>query len=178
MSQRQLLKEFINTSWPNGHLQAGQNRIQFLLERSNQIGENTQTVPAKSREEAEDASGSNTFALEEQLRDFLAENLQLLEVGLQQWPTENGDAVEYPVENRPASRRVDILARDAKGLPVIIELKVSRGHERTIGQALYYRAKIKERLNQPDARIFIVANLISPELRAAASEIVGVKLFQ
>ena len=75
-------------------------------------------------------------------------------------------------------RRVDILAKDKAGLPVVIELKVSRGHERTIGQALYYRAKIKEMFKVESVRIFIVALELSSELRVAAKEVPDVSLFE
>ena len=72
----------------------------------------------------------------------------------------------------------DILAKGNDGLPVVIELKVSKGHERTVGQALYYRAKIKQRFKVERVRIFVVAAEISPELRAAASEVSDVLLFE
>jgi RecB family endonuclease NucS len=73
---------------------------------------------------------------------------------------------------------VDILAKDKAGIPVVIELKVSRGHERTIGQALYYRAKVKEIFNVERVRIFIVALEMSLELRSAAKEVLDVSLFE
>ena len=118
------------------------------------------------------------FALEEQLRDYLSRNLGILEHGLSLWPVEDGDAVEFQVDEQGRSRRIDILAKDQHGLPVVIEVKVSRGHERTVGQALYYRAKIKERFKSDRVKIFIVAAEISPELRAAASEVSDVVLFE
>ena len=73
---------------------------------------------------------------------------------------------------------IDILARDRSELPVIIELMVNRGHEKTVGQALYYRARIKQRFGAERVRIFIIAAEISPELRAAASEVSDVLLFE
>jgi hypothetical protein len=82
------------------------------------------------------------------------------------------------VDDQGPSHRIDILAKDRGGLPVIVELKVSRGHEKTIGQVLYYRAKIKHQFSAERVRIFIVAEEISPELRAAASEISDVLLFE
>jgi RecB family endonuclease NucS len=75
-------------------------------------------------------------------------------------------------------RRIDILAQDSSGTPVVIELKVSRGHERTIGQDLYYRAKIKEAFKTAKVRIFIVALEMSAELRMAAREVPDVSLFE
>jgi len=82
--------------------------------------------------------------------------------------------VEFPVNGR----RVDILAKDKAGMPVVIELKVSRGHERTIGQALYYRATIKEIFKVATVRIFIVTLELSSELRVAAKEVPDVSLFE
>ncbi len=54
-------------------------------------------------------------------------NLNILESGLTLWPN---SSVEYPLEGR----RIDILAKDRDGIPVVIELKLSRGHERTLGK--------------------------------------------
>jgi RecB family endonuclease NucS len=108
------------------------------------------------------------------LRDYLAQHLELLEKELKPWRVGEEDTVEFPV----GGRRVDILAKDKAGLPVVVELKVSRGHERTIGQALYYRAKIKEMSKVERVRIFIVALELSPELRAAAKELPDVLLFE
>jgi len=55
---------------------------------------------------------------------------------------------------------------------------VSQGHEKTIGQTLYYRARIKELFKVKKVRIVIVAREISPELRAATSELQDVLLFE
>jgi endonuclease len=93
---------------------------------------------------------------------------------LQLWRVGDDDPVEFPVDGR----RVDILAKDKAGLPVVIELKVSRGHEKVIGQALYYRAKIKEMFKVDKVRIFIVALELSAELRSAAKEVSNVSLFE
>jgi len=126
----------------------------------------------------EETEVGTQFALEAHLRDYLAENLGILESGLSQWSVEDGDAVEFQVDDQGPSHRIDILAKDHGGLPVIIELKVSKGYEKTVGQVLYYRAKIKQRFSAERVRIFIVAEEISPELRAAASEVSDVFLFE
>ena len=86
--------------------------------------------------------------------------------------------MEFQVDEQGPSRRIDILGKDREGLPVVIELKVSRGHERTVGQALYYRARVKRLFHAQRVRIFIVAAEISPELRAAASEVLDLLLFE
>ena len=110
---------------------------------------------------------STAFAYEEHLRDYLAKNLSILEASLTLWDGSEVEAVEFPVDGR----RIDILAKDKSGVPVVVELKVNRGHERTIGQCLYYRAKIKEIMKVPRVRIFIVAEEISHELKLATQEV-------
>jgi Endonuclease NucS len=175
LTQCHLLERFIVERWPYGGTPEGQKelkRLQKLYERyQKSIGATTEleTVP----DENEPAQGT-AFAYEEHLRDYLAQHLELLEEGLKPWRVGDEDAVEFPVNGR----RIDILAKDKQDLPVVIELKVSRGHERTIGQALYYRAKVKEILKVAKVRIFIVALEMSPELRAAAKEVPDVFLFE
>ena len=117
---------------------------------------------------------STAFAYEEHLRDYLAKNLSILEASLTLWDGSEVEAVEFPVDGR----RIDILAKDKSGVPVVVELKVNRGHERTIGQCLYYRAKIKEIMKVPRVRIFIVAEEISHELKLATQEVSDVCLFE
>ena len=113
------------------------------------------------------------FAYEAHLRDYLAKNLSILEPGLMLWTGTMDGSTEYAVEGR----RIDILAKDKQGIPVVIELKLSRGHERTLGQALYYRGKLKQILGLARIRIIMVASEISDELRIASTEVSDVDLF-
>jgi hypothetical protein len=179
LRQKKLLDEFIEMSWKFALTSAGKKKLnrydQIYLKYEKLSDKN---VPAASAENEEESGAGTEFAFEEQLRDYLAENLSSLEPGLSLWPVENGDAVEFQVDEQGPSRRIDILAKDNEGLPVVIELKVSRGHEKTVGQALYYRARIRQRFGAKRVRIFIVASEISPELRAAASEVPAVLLFE
>jgi hypothetical protein len=179
LRQKNLLDEFIKRHWHFALMPAGKKR----LDRYDQIytkfkkAGDAGVLSANGATEEESEAGTK-FALEEQLRDYLAENLGILEPGLSLWPVENGDAVEFQVDEQGPSRRIDILGKDREGLPVVIELKVSRGHERTVGQALYYRARVKRLFHAQRVRIFIVAAEISPELRAAASEVLDLLLFE
>jgi hypothetical protein len=180
LKQKNLLENFVKTSWPYALTPAGQKKVkryEQIYSKYENSREKVQSGDAATAEDEAEEAGT-TFALEEQLRDYLAENLGILESGLSLWPVEDGDAVEFQVDEQGRSRRIDILAKDRTGLPVVIELKVSRGHEKTMGQALYYRAKVKARFGTQRARIFIVASEISPELRAAASEVSDVLLFE
>jgi len=90
------------------------------------------------------------------------------------WGDEQRDSVEFPIEGC----RIDILARDVTGCPVIVELKVSRERERTIGQCLLYRARLKQLQGAERVCIFIVAEEISEELKLAAQEVTDVTLFR
>jgi hypothetical protein len=74
-------------------------------------------------------AGSSSFALERDLRNYLERNLQLIEPGLEVYEEEGIRGIEFPV----GGRFIDILARDKNGGYVVIELKVSRGYDRTIG---------------------------------------------
>lgn len=75
---------------------------------------------------------------------------------------------------------VDILALDEENNFVVIELKVSRGHERVIGQILRYMAWLKK--NQADknqkVRGVIVAREISEDLKLACSYNPQINLFE
>jgi hypothetical protein len=179
LRQKNLLDKFIKTSWQFALTSAGKkrlNRYDQIYAKFKKAGDaDVYIVDGASEDETE---AGTKFALEEQLRDYLAENLGILEAGLSLWPVENGDAVEFQVDEQGPSRRIDILARDKSGSPVVIELKVSRGHERTVGQALYYRARVKHLFHVQRVRIFIVAAEISSELKAAASEVPDVLLFE
>jgi hypothetical protein len=174
LQREHLLDQFVKEAWNYGGTPQGLKEIKRL----NRIYEKFQKVggvaEGDEKDELEELQGK-AFALEEHLRDYLAENLQLLEKGLKLWPVgEDEDAVEYQVNGR----KIDIFAQDINGEPVIVELKVSRGHEKTIGQALYYRAKVKEKFNTNKVRIVIVALEVSTELRLAAKEVPDVSLFE
>lgn len=180
LEANELMAGFLEEAWPLGKTVEGRREI----ERCKRVYERWQDSPPspdpdsddpKEVEEAEEAE--TAFVLESHLRDYLARNLGTLEEGLELWPVETGkNAVEFRVDGN--NRRVDILARDREGMPVVIELKLHRGHERTLGQALYYRARVKELLGVGKVRIILVGDEITPELRAAASEVQGICMFE
>ena len=127
-------------------------------------------------EDQEDGEASNAFAYERDLQNYLAQNLHLVEPGLQLYEDEGITGLEFPAGNR----RIDILALDTHRNFVVIELKVSRGHDRTVGQLLRYIAWI--RLNQAESnqevRGIIIAREISDDLRLACSEVPSVGLYE
>ena len=90
---------------------------------------------------------------------------------------ENGkDCVEFPID--PNNKRVDILAVDKNGTPVVIELKESRGYEKVIGQCLYYKNRVKKITNKEIVRIIIIAREISQNLKTAIEDLPNVQLFE
>jgi hypothetical protein len=111
--------------------------------------------------------------VEAQLRDYLAKNLGKLEAGLTFWQ-DSPPSVEFAINGR----RIDILAGDIDGVPVVIELKRERAYDRVVGQALLYQALVSARFKTPRVRVILVANEMTEELRFACSRQPDFKLFE
>lgn len=121
------------------------------------------------------AESTSEFAYEHDLRDYLARNLHLIDPTLHLYEDEGIKGIEFPV----GGRFIDILAKDDHGY-VVIELKVSKGYDRVVGQLLRYVAWIKHHhaeAGQP-VRGVIVAKAISEDLLLACSEVPSVSLFE
>ena len=132
--------------------------------------------PTAEPSEDEEEPGSAEFAYESDLRNFLSKNLNVLESGFQLYEEEGITGVEFPA----GGRFIDILAVDANGSYVVIELKVSRGYDRAVGQLLRYMGWIAK--HHADAgqavRGIIVARLISQDLILACSGLPDIALFE
>lgn len=120
--------------------------------------------------------GSDTFAYERDLQNYLARNLHHLEAGLRLYEDEGLTGIEY----NAGGRRIDILAIDKNGRFVVVELKVSRGYDRVIGQLLRYMGWVEANLCEgKPVRGMIIANEITEDLVLATSHIADrVKLFE
>jgi endonuclease len=120
--------------------------------------------------------GPSEFAYESDLRDFLAKNLSIIEPGLQLYQEEGITGVEFPA----GGRFIDILAVDTEKRLVVIELKVSRGYDRVVGQLLRYMAWIEKNHAEPGQRVrgIIIAREISEDLRLACSYLPAVGLYE
>lgn len=131
-------------------------------------------VPAPATEPAY-AQSPSEFAYESDLRDFLAKNLSLIEPGLQLYQDEGITGIEFPA----GGRFIDILAIDCQKRFVVIELKVSRGYDRVIGQLLRYMAWIEKNHAEPrqGVRGIIAAREISEDLVLACTYLPNVALF-
>lgn len=137
-----------------------------------------QTPPSgqSAAEGTEDSEPPGEFAYEADLRNYLAKNLALLEPGLKLYEEEGISGIEFPA----GGRFIDILAVDSRTGYVIIELKVSRGYDRVVGQLLRYMAWVEKNHADPGqpVRGFIVARGISEDLILACSRVSTITLFE
>lgn len=116
------------------------------------------------------------FAYERDLRNYLSKNLGDIEAGLRLYEEEGIKGIEFPV----GGRFIDILAVDSQNNFVVIELKVSRGYDRVVGQILRYMAWIEKNLSEENQKVkgVIIASNISEDLSLAASKIPDVSLYE
>jgi endonuclease len=119
------------------------------------------------------------FSLEYQLRDFIAQNLNAIDVGgrrlrLYVDPAGN-DGIEY---SSPVGR-IDILAIDDEGSFVVFELKRASSPDHAIGQLARYMGWVRQTIGKDrEVRGVIVAKSISDKLRYAVSVIPNASLFE
>ena len=173
LDEKGLLDEFIEKYWINGKTPKGQNQIKGLR----RLYDSYLNDSDMDEDEAEEEVEGTSFAYEEDLKNYLVSNLSIIEPGLNLYKNENDvDGVEFPVDLN--NKRIDILAVDKNGTPVVIELKVSRGYEKVIGQCLYYKNRVKKLLKTEKVRIIIIAREISQNLKTATEDLPDVQLFE
>ncbi len=117
------------------------------------------------------------FAYEADLKNYLAANLFQIEQGLTLYERDGATGVEFPV----GGRYVDILATDARHNLVVIELKVSRGYDRVVGQLARYMAWLEDNGYVGEGksiRGIIIARTISDDLILACRKVRDVELFE
>lgn len=170
---KKILNEFIDTYWPDGKSSFGESHIRFVLRLADEF-ENYAADNIPEEEFLSSAEGrSFEFALESHLRDFLAKDLEHIEPGLKLYKSEQRNGIEYPVDGG----RIDILAVDKNNNFVVIELKLSQGRNKVLGQILYYMGWVDANLSKSPCRGIVIANEISNELSTAVSRAPGVKLY-
>ena len=97
-----------------------------------------------------------------------------MEAGLRLHSTTENEGIEFPVDDG----RIDLLAVDREGKFVVIELKVSRGRNRALGQLAYYMGWVYKNLGKGPCRGVIIANEITEDLVTAVSRVPGVALYR
>lgn len=120
--------------------------------------------------------GSTEFLLERDLQLYLAKHLERIEPGLKLYEDDGTSGLEVDA----GGRRIDILATDKDGGLVVLELKVSRGYDRVIGQLLRYVNWVRQNIAEPGQRVrgMIVCRTMSPDLRLACASIPDIELFE
>ena len=100
----------------------------------------------------------------------------MIETGLCLYEEEGINGIEFPA----GGRRIDILAVSNDNHLVVIELKVSRGYDRVVGQILRYIGWVKENLAEADQSVrgMIVARSISEDLLLACGNVDIIGLFE
>jgi hypothetical protein len=132
----------------------------------------------------EDEAGSPenaeaSFALEYQLRDFIAQNIAAIDVRgrrLRMYVDPAGrDGIEYPTAVGP----IDILAIDNAGAFFVFELKRARSPDHAIGQLTRYMGWVSQTIGKgTEVNGVIVAKEISTSLRYAIAVVPKVSLFE
>ena len=170
-----VLEEFKISHWAFGDTPPGEKKRRRYL-RIKQEYENFLAGSSGSDEtsdvESEDEESDQKFAAESDLRDFLAKNPTHIESGLCLYRSGDRSGVEFPIENG----FIDILAVDRKGRFVVIELKVGRGRNKTVGQLLYYMGWVDKNLGKGPCRGMIIAKDIPNDLMLAVQRVPGVSL--
>jgi hypothetical protein len=120
-----------------------------------------------------------TFSLEYQLRDFIAQNVGVIDVSgkrLKLYVDPTGkDGVEYATD----VGTIDILAIDDSGNFFVFELKRARSPDRAIGQLTRYMGWVSQTIGKGrQISGIIVAKEISDKLRYAVSVVPNVSLFE
>lgn len=179
LEQKGLLDDFIEQYWNTGNTGKGQTHLNSLKRIFDAYSNGNDGEDEDFEDEdSEDYGGETSFAYEEDLKNYLINNLSIIESGMNLFnDKEKGiNGVEYPVDQY--NKRIDILAIDKEGIPVVIELKVSRGYEKVIGQCLYYKNRIKNIFETEKVRIIIIARDISQNLKIAIEDLPDVQLFE
>ena len=129
-----------------------------------------------SEDEDDEREYDTAFAYEEDLKNYLAKNLEIIEPGLKLFEEDGINGVEYEVNGR----FIDILAVDKNKNFVVIELKVSKSYDRVIGQLLRYKNWIQKELANAGqvVRGIIIASELSDDLKIACMGLPNIKLYE
>lgn len=130
-------------------------------------------------EDEYDETAAPTFELEYQLRDFIAQNLNVIQVKgkrLRLYVDPTGrDGIEFPSSVGP----IDLLAIDDSGAFFVFELKRKRSPDHAVGQLARYMGWVRQTIGKGrEVHGIIVAKEIGDNLRYAASVVPKVSLFE
>jgi hypothetical protein len=173
---KNLLDDFCKTVWTSGLTDKGKSRVKFFENLVIRFNSDQEGTISEDEEEEEIAREESEFAYEKDLQKYLVKNLSVIEKGLKLYQTDGVDGEEFYVPG--TSSRIDILATDKNNNFVVIELKVSRGYEKVVGQTLFYQSSIKTIFKQDKVRAIIIAREITSELKTATQFLPDFELFE
>lgn len=113
-----------------------------------------------------------SISLEKDLHSYLATRVGEIENGLV--------LAEYGVEYQTEAGRIDILAKDEQGRPVVIELKAGEAKDNALGQLLGYMGCIvaESPIHEHEVRGILVASDFAPRVIFAAKGLPTIKLIR
>lgn len=155
------------------------NEVRLLMPGATNVENAIDAVLGEETEQEENEAPEASFALEYQLRDFIAQNLGAISISGKQLrlyvdPT-GRDGIEFPSPIGP----IDILAVDDTNAFFVFELKRARSPDHAIGQLTRYMGWVKETIGK-DRQVLgvIVAKTISDKLRYSASVVPNISLLE
>lgn len=144
-------------SWYRSHLKS---YIQFL---------GGQPLPEPAGEDEETSQAIEvTFGLEKDMQRALRLNLSQLEPGLQE--------IDSGVERKVDGGSIDILARDAQGKTVVIEIKSVASKPDAVAQVLHYMGAIAEEDGLEEIRGYLIAADHPKRVKWAAKAVPNLEL--
>lgn len=173
---KNLLEDFCNRVWTSGLTDKGKSRVKFFEDLVMRFNSDQEGTISEDEEVEEIAREESEFAYEKDLQKYLVRNLSVIEKELKLYQADGVDGEEFYVAG--TSRRIDILAIDKDNNFVVIELKVSRGYEKVVGQTLFYQSSIKTIFKQDKVRAIIIAREITSELKTATQFLPDFELFE
>jgi hypothetical protein len=160
--KRGLFAKFCAEHWPFSATEKGASKLKYYQRLRTEYLEFLEGAGPDEEEadiESED-SAAGRFALESHLRDYLAANMGRIEPGLTLFTAGGRSGI------------------DSAGRFVVVELKLSRGRNKALGQLLYYMGWVDANLGKAPCRGYIIASEITEELRIAVKRAQGVSLAQ
>lgn len=123
--------------------------------------------------------GASYFRLEHQLRDFLADNMHLVEIEGRRPRLFKDDSGRRGIEYQTAVGPIDILAIDDGGALYVFELKRAESFDHAMGQVLRYMGCVKQTIGKGrEVYGVIVARSINDKLKFARTVVPNVYLFE
>lgn len=175
-SKNGIFDEFKDKHWPSGNTPYGIRKTSFFLRIKQRFEEFLQTGVQQVITESENSEEEveQSFGAENDLRNFLEKNLGCVEKGLRLYDGDGRAGAEFSIDE--GRGRIDLLAIDANGGFVVIELKLGRGRNKTLGQLLYYMGWVDNNLSKKPCRGIIIAKEIPDDLILAVKRVPGVSL--